>query len=71
MEMRAGRSPEDACRAALEEVCRCSPGKGRFQVGFIALAPDGRHGAFSLRPGFRLALWAGAEAELFIAPHLL
>jgi N4-(beta-N-acetylglucosaminyl)-L-asparaginase len=52
-QMRAGRSPEDACREAVRRVVRRDPqNKQAIQVGFVALAKDGRIGAFAVQKGF-------------------
>jgi hypothetical protein len=37
--MRQGRSPQDACREAVERIAQAPAGGKTLQVGFIALAP--------------------------------
>jgi N4-(beta-N-acetylglucosaminyl)-L-asparaginase len=51
--MRQGKSPEDACREAVERIVQRNPEKTKdIQVGFIALNKNGEYGGFSLQPGF-------------------
>ncbi len=55
--MRQGYSPADACREAIDRVVRKRPEDSkRLQVCFLALARDGRVGAFALHRGFVYAL---------------
>jgi isoaspartyl peptidase/L-asparaginase-like protein (Ntn-hydrolase superfamily) len=54
--MRHGRSPEEACRETVRRIARKHPGVTGMQVGFIALARDGRWGAWSLLEGFTVAV---------------
>ena len=52
-QMRAGRSPEDACREAVRRVVKRDPqNKQAIQVGFVALSKNGEIGAFSVQKGF-------------------
>jgi len=55
--MRAGLSPQAACREAVEHIARLRADaiKG-MQVGFLALGADGQIGAFALMPGFTYAV---------------
>ncbi len=64
MLMREGLSGQQACERALTELRAKTHPASRHQIAFIALSPDGRYGAASLRPGFRLALWRAGEAGL-------
>ncbi|MGN6375874.1 MAG: N(4)-(beta-N-acetylglucosaminyl)-L-asparaginase [Sphingomonas sp.] len=68
--MRAGMSPEEACREAVEHIVRLRGDAVRDeQVGYLALAPDGRVGAFALQPGFTYAVtYADGSAETLPAP---
>ncbi len=54
--MRNGMSPQEACEAAVARVIAKNPDWRDIQVGFIALAKDGRHGAYCIAPGFEYAL---------------
>lgn len=52
--MRQGKSPEMACKLAVERLVKINPKKAKndFQVGFIALNKYGEYGAFAVNPGF-------------------
>ena len=74
--MRAGHAPGDACRLATERVLAreravARPGAPEaLQVGFLALAKDGTHGAHAVAPGFSYAVHdAAAGNRLIDAPH--
>jgi len=55
--MRAGLSPQAACREAVEHIARLRGAALKdAQVGFLALGADGRVGAFALLPGFTYAV---------------
>jgi len=55
--MRQGRTPEEACREAVERVYRRQKHRlSEIQVGFIALNREGKYGAFCLQPGFTFAV---------------
>lgn len=55
--MRQGKSPEDACKIAVERIVRINPTKAKdFQVGFIAINKQGEYGAYSLHHGFSYAV---------------
>lgn len=54
--MRQGRSPEEACREAVQRIVRKHKELADMQVGFLALRADGAHGGFALRKGFTYAL---------------
>lgn len=70
--MRAGMSPQAACREAVEHLARLRGDaiKG-MQVGFLAMGRDGSVGAFALLPGFTYAVtrYSGA-AEVLAAGSL-
>jgi N4-(beta-N-acetylglucosaminyl)-L-asparaginase len=52
-QMRAGRSPEHACREAVRRVVERDPAKARaLQVGFVAISKSGEVGAFAVQKGF-------------------
>jgi N4-(beta-N-acetylglucosaminyl)-L-asparaginase len=58
--MRAGLSPEDACRVAVERIVKKKPATARnIQVGFLALSRTGEFGAFALQKGFSYAVRNG------------
>jgi len=71
--MRAGLSPQAACREAVEHIARLRGDaiKG-MQVGFLALARDGQVGAFALLPGFTYAVTRHSGAAVVLpSPSLL
>lgn len=66
--MRQGRSPEEACRLAVERIAEKNPDKAKlWQVGFLALNKNGEHGAFALQKGFTYAVHVEGRNELFDA----
>jgi len=54
--MRAGHSPTEACRLAVERVISKNPDWRDIQVGFIALNKAGETGSFCIQSGFDFAL---------------
>jgi N4-(beta-N-acetylglucosaminyl)-L-asparaginase len=51
--MRAGKTPKEACKIAVERIIKINPEKAKdFQVGFIAINKNGEYGAYSIQPGF-------------------
>jgi hypothetical protein len=51
--MRAGHSPSEACKIAVERIIERDPSnKEGVQVAYIALNIDGAYGGFSIRKGF-------------------
>ncbi len=56
--MRQGRTPEEACREAVNRILKKSPEKSKdIQVGFLALNKQGEFGAYCLQPGFSYAVY--------------
>ena len=54
--MRQGRSPEDACREAVERILRRKPEAKDLQVGFLAMDKKGNVGAWAIQKGFSYAV---------------
>jgi N4-(beta-N-acetylglucosaminyl)-L-asparaginase len=55
--MRQGRTPEEACKEAIERVYKRQSHRIKdIQVGFIALNIEGKTGAFCVQPGFNYAI---------------
>ena len=70
--MRQGRSPERACREAVERIARRYPvPRDDLQMAFVALRSDGRIGGYALQPGFSYAVRTLDGARLVEAPSLL
>lgn len=58
--MRQGRSPKEACRAAIERVVHKRPAASKtVQVCFLAINRSGEVGAYALHPGFVYAVHDG------------
>ena len=63
--MRYGKSPEQACKLAIERLIKIK-GKDRakkIQLGFIAMNADGETGCFSMLPEFTMAVHSSEGAQ--------
>ena len=73
--MTAGKSPQAACKQAVEEIHRFFVRRGvnwgDTQIGFIAVNRRGETGAYALRPGFSYAVRSPEQDELIRVPSLL
>jgi N4-(beta-N-acetylglucosaminyl)-L-asparaginase len=57
--MRNGKSPYEACKAAVERMVKIRKEKTKdFQVGFIAINKSGEFGGYCLHPGFSYAVYS-------------
>ena len=54
--MRAGKSPEEACRIAIERISKSPKDLKDIQIGFLALNKHGEFGSYSLRKDFSYAV---------------
>jgi N4-(beta-N-acetylglucosaminyl)-L-asparaginase len=69
--MRHGRSPEQACREAVERIARrYDPPRKDLQMAFIALHRDGRYGGYALQKGFTYAVTTADGTRQIAAPSL-
>lgn len=70
--MRAGASPEEACREIAERVLRKHPEAEatELQVGFLAMDRAGRYGGYSVLKGFNYACTAAGEDRLIDTEYL-
>src|ERR1700748_2238149 len=60
--MRQGRSPEEACREAVERILhRKKDRPSDFQVGFLAISKSGQIGAWAVQKGFTYAVCNTAD----------
>lgn len=60
--MRQGRSPQAACKEAVQRIIKRSPERSKnIQVGFLALNKKGEYGAYSLQKGFSYAVKSSSE----------
>lgn len=67
--MRAGNSPQDACRLAVERVIEKNPDWKSIQVGFIAINKAGETGSYCLQSGFDYALKTEVvDNEMLVPP---
>lgn len=69
--MRQKKSPQEACELAIQRILDKYPDAPSAQVGFIAIDKEGRHGAYSIHPGFQYAIRSNEIEELVDAPHHL
>lgn len=70
--MRQGRTPEEACKEAVERVYK-KQGKraSEIQVGFIAINKQGLYGSFCLQRGFSYAVKSNSDNKLVEADFRL
>lgn len=69
--MRQGRSPEAACKEAVQRIIKRSPEKSKkIQVGFLALNKKGEYGAYALQKGFTYAVKSGKEEKVCAAKSI-
>lgn len=72
--MRNGKSPEQACKEAVQRVVKRDPAKAKErQVGFVALSPRGEIGAYSVVKGFTYTVTSAEypKGRLFAAKFLI
>jgi len=68
--MRQGKSPEKACKMAIERIIRINPTKAKdFQVAYIAIDRRGEHGAYCIQPGFSYAVHDEDGSKLIQCDH--
>lgn len=67
-EMRRGKSPQRACESVIRRIVKKYPqDTAEAQVGLVAIDKKGRHGAFSVHPGFNYVLYQHGENRVFEA----
>lgn len=70
--MRAGHTPEEACKIAVERIRKSPRNIKDVQVGFLAINKHGETGAYALRKGFSYAEYsANVNNQLVDAKFLL
>ena len=62
--MRAGKTPDEACKVAVERIMAKHMQYKDLQVGFIALNKNGEVGGYAIKKGFQYALYADGINEL-------
>jgi N4-(beta-N-acetylglucosaminyl)-L-asparaginase len=70
--MRQGRSPQQACKEAIERIAAIKGAKGKdIQVAFIALDKNGQTGSYALQTGFNYAISTTDTPRLIDCEFLL
>ena len=64
--MRQGRSPEAACREAVERILHRKPATKDLQVGFLAIDKQGNVGAWAIQNGFSYAICDAAKQDALL-----
>jgi N4-(beta-N-acetylglucosaminyl)-L-asparaginase len=68
--MRAGHSPEEACRAAVERILKRRPELSKdTQVGFLAINRHGEVGAWAIQKGFTYAVCDAKKQDALLPAH--
>lgn len=68
--MRQGKSPEEACKLAIERIAKSPKEIKEMQVGFLALNKNGEVGAYALAKGFTYAVADPSGNKLFESDYL-
>ena len=63
-EMRNGKSPEEACKAAVKRIIDKNKSYKDFQVAFIAINKKGEVGSYAISKGFQYALYKDNQNKL-------
>ena len=64
--MRQGKSPQEACEAAVKRIVSTNTQNNKFQVAYIAMNKDGDVGSYSVEPGFTyMDYFKGENKEKF------
>lgn len=70
--MRQGKSPQEACEAAVQRIADKHLKEGNdLQVGFIAMNKKGEHGAYSILNGFSYTLHQDNKNDIFEATYMM
>jgi N4-(beta-N-acetylglucosaminyl)-L-asparaginase len=73
--MRQGKSPQQACREAVDRIIAIAKRRGKdvksIQVGFIALNKSGEHGAYCIQSGFEYAVRDSRGSKLIKPEYAL
>ncbi len=68
--LRAGRSPQDAIRHALDRLTSATPTGAEPQAALLVLGANGAHAAGALRPGFFYAITSTRGTQV-LEPHVV
>jgi isoaspartyl peptidase/L-asparaginase-like protein (Ntn-hydrolase superfamily) len=67
-EMRRGATPQKAAEKVIERIVKKYPAQCKdAQVGFVVIDVKGRHGAYSIHPGFNYALYQDGKNLVYEA----
>ena len=70
--MRRGKTPEQACKLAIERLVQKNPTKAKsIQVGFVACNKKGQHGAYAIQKGFVYAVKSNDVDAIFPSKYWL
>lgn len=70
--MRQGKSPEAACKEAVDRVYKRQKHRIKdIQVGFIAVSKEGEYGAYCVHKGFSYAVKTAQKTELIPGKYLI
>ena len=71
--MRQGKSPEQACKEAVERMIKLGGKEAckKIQVGFIAINKNGEHGGYCIQKGFTYAVKSNEEEKVYEAKFLI
>ncbi|MEO7310298.1 MAG: N(4)-(beta-N-acetylglucosaminyl)-L-asparaginase [Chitinophagaceae bacterium] len=71
--MRQGKSPEDACKEAVERMIKLRGREAckKIQVGFIALNKKGEYGGYCIQKGFTYAVKSNQEEKVYESKFIL
>jgi N4-(beta-N-acetylglucosaminyl)-L-asparaginase len=70
--MRQGRSPQAACKEAIERIAAIKGAKAKdIQVAFIALDKNGQTGSYALQKGFNFTVSTTDTPHLLDSEYLL
>ncbi len=70
-EMRNGKSPKEACKAAVKRIAEKQKDYKTFQVAFIAINKKGEVGSYAIQKGFQYALYKDNENKLYDSEYLI
>jgi N4-(beta-N-acetylglucosaminyl)-L-asparaginase len=71
-EMRRGKSPMKACKAAVMRIVNKYPDQVKeLQAGFVAVDKKGRFGAYAIHPGFNYVVYQNGENKLYESDSFL
>ncbi|MEP7110624.1 MAG: N(4)-(beta-N-acetylglucosaminyl)-L-asparaginase [Ferruginibacter sp.] len=70
--MRAGNSPEMACKKAVERIIKRDRQKaGDLQVGFLAMNKKGEYGAYAIQKGFVFSVKSNNENKIHESKYVI